>query len=244
MSRITRISILLQPGCNRICQQQSFKVTKINQSSSASTRCNSTVTTTTPASSLLSAVVDEATKTTLKDASPRSKLATSTGNFHVSHRKLNQLSRLIARMRLPEAINQMQFSPKRPAVRVLNRLLWARKKLETEKHKPSEWIVDEAWVGKGYGRLKRPIFHARGRRGMMIRPRAHMKIRFRKLTATELRPTVESLLKNRIKKETRLWMAMEDTKPIQVLDPIWSAKPWKYVTSEKWIGPNVWVKKE
>ena len=89
------------------------------------------------------------------------------------------------------------------------------------------------------GRLKRQVIHARGRQGIMIRPYAHLKFRLREVTSQEKRQSIEFKLKQKIERETRLFMTMEDTKPIQVLEPIWSKKPWKYVNSSKWNGENV-----
>ncbi|TPX46956.1 hypothetical protein SeLEV6574_g02912 [Synchytrium endobioticum] len=203
---------------------------------------NTAVASESPVTSLLSAVVSEA-KSKGRDISPRTILATSTGNFRVSHRKLNLISRLIAKLPLSDAISQCRFSLKRAAVRVLNRLKWAEKKLIAEGHNPKHWYVKEAWVGKGSGRLKRLVIHARSKRGVMYRPFAHLKFRLWKLTPEEIRPSIEFKLARKIKKETRLFMSMEDTKPIQVLEPIWSRKPWKYVDSPKWNGDGVWMRK-
>ena len=113
---------------------------------------NTIVASTTPITSLLSEAVSEATAAQQRKKSPRTLLATSTGNFRVSPRKLNLISRLIATLPLREALLQCQFSLKRPARRVLIRLQWAEKKLIAEGHDPKHWFVSEAWIGKGAGK--------------------------------------------------------------------------------------------
>ncbi|KAJ1339341.1 MOB kinase activator 1B [Batrachochytrium salamandrivorans] len=48
-----------------------------------------------------------------------------------------------------------------------------------------------------------------------------------------------------ILRRKKLYISLEDSKPIQRLHPPWSRKPWKYVTSPRWTNPDrILIKKQ
>ncbi|KAJ3126654.1 hypothetical protein HK098_007331 [Nowakowskiella sp. JEL0407] len=187
----------------------------------------------------------------------------STGNFRVSPKKLNLVARLIRTMTVDEAKIQMKTSPKWAAVRVLRLLNRAEANLKHNfdvdlDKKKSKLVIKQAWVGKGVY-LKRIRPHGRGRTGRMTRPFSHVKILF------ELQPadtqnvdgvpsSIATYEQNRVKKMEEdfqliyKWMksrrtaknllTMPDHHSLKVAHPVWSSKPWKYVSSEKWKSPD------
>ncbi|KAJ1890108.1 39S ribosomal protein L22, mitochondrial [Coemansia sp. IMI 209127] len=100
----------------------------------------------------------------------------STVNFHVSSRKLRLLANQITGQPVTEAIRQLEFSPKKAAIKVKHSLVWARKNAVFQKQmNPDNMIVKLARVGKGRMIGKRLDPKARGRHGVIRPPRAHLK---------------------------------------------------------------------
>lgn len=99
-----------------------------------------------------------------------------TANFKASPQKLNLLANQIAGKSVEDAILQMQFSPKRPAKRILSTIALARDHaIRYKGMDESKLVVAQAWVGKGeYQRRLR--IHARAKRGIMHHPQAHMAL--------------------------------------------------------------------
>ncbi|TPX62604.1 hypothetical protein PhCBS80983_g00344 [Powellomyces hirtus] len=162
----------------------------------------------------------------------------STGDFRVSPRKLVHLARLIRGMPLEEAEVQMQMSKKRPADRVramLHRTAASLKHNYAED--PKTFVVQQAWVGKGVY-LKRLKIHGRARFGIMHRPAAHLKIVVakKKLDQTKEEKEFDRLV--RMFRKHSLYVTMRNDRPVRSLHPPWSSKPWKYVTSKKWMSPD------
>ena len=199
------------------------------------------------ASSLFDAVVAEAKEKTPAQvtAGPDGSFKTTvklpiftTGNFKGSHRKVNHLTRIIKGMSLSEARIQMQMNLKRPANNIramLHRVSCVLK--HNYQLDPDRFYIQRAWVGKGVYRKALKI-HGRGRFGIMHHPKAHVKIM---LGERNPNPTVQekefALLAKMFRKRL-LFVPMKDDKPIQFSHPVWSRKPWKYVTSPKWIAPE------
>ncbi|CAD6571027.1 MAG: hypothetical protein CYPHOPRED_004259 [Cyphobasidiales sp. Tagirdzhanova-0007] len=101
---------------------------------------------------------------------------TSTGNIPISHRKLNDVARLIARKPIDSAILQMQMSDKRVAkTRIKSMLVLARDHAIMKGLRRQELVVREAWVSKGVY-LKRLDIKGRGRHGIKMRPEARMHV--------------------------------------------------------------------
>ncbi|KAF9998752.1 hypothetical protein BGZ65_005785 [Modicella reniformis] len=141
----------------------------------------------------------------------------STANFKTSPKKLRLLANQIKGLDIQNAINQMEFSQKRPATRIMNTLAFARTNATTQEKyamDASKLYVDRAWVGKGvYAR--RIKIHARGKIGVMHHPAAHMKF-----TLKERQPEVMEAGRARRrnirgwKRTKKVWMPLIEDKPI------------------------------
>lgn len=96
-----------------------------------------------------------------------------------SPQKLNELGRQISRLTLAQAIVQMQFSPKRAALKVLSTLLLLKAKAEAMPYMTPELLsrmtIHAATVGRGKI-LKRLDIKARGRTGIRRRIFSHIRI--------------------------------------------------------------------
>jgi ribosomal protein L22 len=201
-------------------------------------------------SSLLDAVVGEAEKKAVAAQTEETKAQKkelpifSTGNFKGSPRKVQHLSRIIAGMSLADAQLQMKMNLKRPAAKIQSLLT---RVTATLKHNydldPKRFFISQAWVGKGHYR-KAVNFHGRGRFGIMHHPSAHVKIVLGERNPEPTREESQLLeLVRLIRKEKKpLNNLREHYRPPQVL--AWNAKPWKYITSPKWIGPENAAKRE
>ncbi|KAF9435932.1 hypothetical protein BGZ76_005202 [Entomortierella beljakovae] len=141
----------------------------------------------------------------------------STANFKTSTKKLRLLANQIKGLDIQNAINQMEFSQKRPSLRVMNTLAFARTNATTqEKYNmdASKLYVDRAWVGKGiyHRRIKT---HARGKFGVMHHPTAHLKF-----TLKERLPEAKEegrAVKRNIrgwKQTKKVWTPLIENKPI------------------------------
>lgn len=94
----------------------------------------------------------------------------------MSHRKLNDIGRLVATMPVDEAILQLQFSEKRAArTWVKSTLAFARDHAVARGLRRERLVVQEAWVSKGT-KDKRIDIKGRGRMGMKHHP--HARIHF------------------------------------------------------------------
>ncbi|KAM0789959.1 hypothetical protein ACM66B_005294 [Microbotryomycetes sp. NB124-2] len=99
----------------------------------------------------------------------------STANFKVSRRKLNDLGRLIAGRGVDEAILQLQASDKKPASRLLSMLALARSHAIAKGMSRDELIVAQSWVTKGVY-LTRLDIKGRGRFGVKHHPSAKLHV--------------------------------------------------------------------
>lgn len=94
----------------------------------------------------------------------------------MSHRKLNDIGRLVASMPVDEAILQLQFSEKRAArTWVKSTLAFARDHAVARGLRRERLVVQQAWVDKGH-KDKRIDIKGRGRMGMKHHP--HARIQF------------------------------------------------------------------
>ncbi|KAJ3183075.1 hypothetical protein HDU87_007497 [Geranomyces variabilis] len=162
----------------------------------------------------------------------------STGDFRVSPRKLLLLARMIRGLTLSEAEVQMKMSKKRPADRVRAMLHRAAASLEHNYAvDPKQYVVSQAWVGKGTY-LKRIKIHGRARFGVMHRPAGHLKVvlEAKKMDTTAEEREFEKLV--RMMRKHSLYVTMKQDAPLHAVYPPWSSKPWKYVTSPKWVSPD------
>ncbi|CAK9779595.1 ribosomal protein L22 [Cutaneotrichosporon oleaginosum] len=92
----------------------------------------------------------------------------------MSHRKLNDIGRLVAGMPADEAILQLQFSEKRAArTWVKSTLAFARDHAVARGLRRDRLVVQEAWVAKGKKEARVDI-KGRGRMGVKHHPRARI----------------------------------------------------------------------
>jgi ribosomal protein L22 len=192
------------------------------------------------ASSLIDAAIQDAVKSSQITSKPIPYF--STGNLKVSPFKLNHLARLIRGMSLAEAGLQMKMVMKKRGKDVEQMLHRAGCALEHNYGKSrADYYIRRAWVGKGVY-LKRIRIHGRGRTGRMTRPTAHLKIELAEKESMT-KEAIEMRKLVRLFKKNRLFVSLKDKQPVLPANPIWSSKPWKYITSEKWIEPHNALKK-
>jgi ribosomal protein L22 len=245
-----RIRFFNQPFKNRL--GASFSATAANQSI---------------LSPLLDAAVKDAELTSNKTLGAsklplQEKLIFTTGEMRVSQKKLNHLARLIKGMDLEQAQSQMRNVLKKRGKDVAAMLHRAGCALSHNwGQNKQDYIISQAWIGKGVF-LKRIRIHGRGRSGKMTRPYAHLKVMLEKkksfssilpsidpVTGLEMsaekraQKEVEFFKLVKIFKRDRLFVTMKDTQPIYGVNPPWTSKGWKYITSSKWISPNNAMKK-
>ncbi|KAF9208115.1 hypothetical protein BGZ49_009739 [Haplosporangium sp. Z 27] len=141
----------------------------------------------------------------------------STANFKASTKKLRLLANQIKGLDIQNAINQMEFSQKRPSKRIMNTLAFARTNATTQEKyamDASKLYVDRAWVGKGiyHRRIKT---HARGKFGVMHHPTAHLKFTLKERqpeTAAEGRASRRNI--RGWKQTKKVWTPLIEDKPI------------------------------
>ncbi|KAJ3289012.1 54S ribosomal protein L22, mitochondrial [Rhizoclosmatium sp. JEL0117] len=165
-----------------------------------------------------------------------------------SPKKLNLVAKVARGLPVANAIVQMKFSPKRAAAKV-DQALRLAKRIADQKDKEAVWIVKECFVGKAKY-LKRMKPHARGRMGIMHHPAAHVTVvleKSNKIYALGKLPLEESKEHKQARefdklvhifKRHRLYAPFKEAKP-RFLNPVWSRKSFKYVTSEKWLHPKL-----
>ncbi|KAG0100850.1 hypothetical protein BGZ93_000037 [Podila epicladia] len=141
----------------------------------------------------------------------------STANFKTSTKKLRLLANQIKGLDIQNAINQMEFSQKRPGKRVMNTLAFARTNATTQEKyamDASKLYVDRAWVGKGvyHRRIKT---HARGKFGVMHHPTAHLKFTLKERQPEEKEAGRATRRNIRGWKQTKkVWVPLIEDKPI------------------------------
>ena len=174
-----------------------------------------------------------------KPAADAIKLPTfTTGRFKGSHRKVNHLTRLIQGMSLQEAHTQMSMNLKRPAENVrkmLHRVMAALR--HNYNLDPARYYIQRAWVGKESHR-KAINIHGRGRMGIITHPFSHVKIALGERDPNPSKEDKEVAQLVQIFRRTKPFVHLEETRPLQFAHPVWSRKPWKYVTSPKWIDSS------
>jgi ribosomal protein L22 len=168
-----------------------------------------------------------------------------TANFRISPWKTNIVAKTIRGMPLLKAIDQMDFNKKRPAAKIrslLNRAAHAIEK--NHKGQRENWVVKQCWVGKGKY-LKRVKLHARGRFGIMHHPASHVKVLLEELPQSQWNETKQQAIERKefeklvhIFRRHNLYVPLPDSQPVRNSLPPWSKKPYKYVTSPKWVDPS------
>ncbi|KAJ3072982.1 hypothetical protein HDU98_002464 [Podochytrium sp. JEL0797] len=154
--------------------------------------------------------------------------------FRQSAKKTNLVAKVCRGLELQHAIDQMRFSPKRPAMKVAQVLRQAqRNALAQTKDDNSKWVVSQCFVGKS-SYLKRMKLHARGRFGIMHHPSCHVTVIVKRVSK-DVDVEFEKLV--HIFKRHKLYAPFREAKP-RFLNPVWSRKSYKYVTSQKWLSPK------
>ncbi|KAL1944191.1 hypothetical protein VTO73DRAFT_3376 [Trametes versicolor] len=101
----------------------------------------------------------------------------STGNFKISHRKLNMIGRQIAGKPVDSAILQMMFSEKRASKRIKSMLVVAKSHaVKLKSLDEGKLVVAESWVTKGPHQFKRYDIKGRGRAGVKTHPHARLHV--------------------------------------------------------------------
>ncbi|KAH9853611.1 ribosomal protein L22 [Lenzites betulinus] len=101
----------------------------------------------------------------------------STGNFKISHRKLNMIGRQIAGKPIDSAILQMMFSEKRASKRIKSMLVVAKSHaVKLKDLNEQKLVVSESWVTKGPHQFKRHDIKGRGRAGIKYHPHSRLHV--------------------------------------------------------------------
>lgn len=102
-----------------------------------------------------------------------------------SPKKVNLVAKLVRGMRVEDALLQLQVTVKRAAKTVYQVIHSARANAAHNHELDSDrLLVAEAFVGKGLY-LKRVSYHAKGRSGIMVRPRCRLTVVVRETTPEE-----------------------------------------------------------
>ncbi|KAI7864171.1 ribosomal protein L22/L17 [Spinellus fusiger] len=165
-------------------------------------------------SSLFDNIQAQAQKTLVESSKkPEEKVYTwSSAAFSVSPQKLNMIARQIRQLPVDEAIQQMEFSNKRMAKKVLHNLAFARQHAQTQKGMKN-LVVAQTWVGKGRF-MQRVNFHGRGQFGMK-----HIKEASISFLLKEAVPPQEQAVTNKRairgwKDTKKVWTPLIENKPI------------------------------
>ncbi|VFQ88888.1 unnamed protein product [Cuscuta campestris] len=141
----------------------------------------------TPVSSLLTPQITsgdgktEAGKAILKPSTVQAVLK----GIKQSPKKVNLVAALVRGMRVEDALLQLQVTVKR-AAKTVYQVIHSARANATHNHglDPARLLVAEAFVGKGLY-LKRVSYHAKGRSGVMERPRCRLTVVVREITPDE-----------------------------------------------------------
>ncbi|KAI9344404.1 ribosomal protein L22/L17 [Obelidium mucronatum] len=206
----------------------------------------------TTTTSLFQAALSEAETQTSSSLRPNTNTNTAktlvrvkSAAFRQSPKKTNLVAKVCRRLTLAAALDQMRFSPKRAAAKVGAALRQAARLVGEQAGEGdsalSQWVVAECFVGKA-AYLKRMKLHARGRFGVMHRPACHVTVVVARTPVRDPQLQIEKDFAKlvRIFTRHRLYAPFVEPKkcPRRFLNPVWSAKSWKYVTSKKWLYPK------
>ncbi|GBE79630.1 mitochondrial 50S ribosomal protein L22 [Sparassis latifolia] len=143
----------------------------------------------------------------------------STGNFKISHRKLNMLGRQISGKPIDSAVLQMMFSEKRASKRIKSMLAVAKDHAKLKGLDEKKLIVAEAWVTKGPHVVKRIDIKGRGRFGIKEHPDSRMHV-----VLKEGKTKTELLAEERARKLKRIVSAgiVREDVPLRNPGPAWA----------------------
>ncbi|TVU22290.1 hypothetical protein EJB05_31975 [Eragrostis curvula] len=139
-----------------------------------------------------------------------------------SPKKVNLVAKLVRGMRVEDALLQLQVTVKR-AAKTVYQVIHSARANASHNHglDPDKLIVEEAFVGKGLY-LKRLSYHAKGRCGVMVRPRCRLTVVVREATAEE-EAKIAKLRVSNYKKLTRKERQLMPHRLIEV-SPRWARK--------------------
>ncbi|KAJ1976506.1 39S ribosomal protein L22, mitochondrial [Dimargaris xerosporica] len=147
----------------------------------------------------------------------------STANYKTSYRKLRFLAQQISGKPIQEAINQMEFSPKRWAKPLMHNLAMARTNAHLQKGlDKSRLYVARTWVGKGFYK-KSLDMKGRGRYGIKHHYSAHIKYILKEAepeTAPEDRGRRRDIKRFNVKR--RVWQPLREEKPLYSPSPYYN----------------------
>lgn len=120
--------------------------------------------------------IDELKRSPPKPKAPLKSFWMQSSKFKYSPQKLSLLANQITRMRLIDAINQMQFSPKKASRKVFGILMMMKRYIDIQSTlTPESYYVRQALVGRG--KYQREIdIKAKGRFGIISHPSSFIRI--------------------------------------------------------------------
>ncbi|KAG2590114.1 hypothetical protein PVAP13_5NG288834 [Panicum virgatum] len=139
-----------------------------------------------------------------------------------SPKKVNLVAKLVRGMRVEDALLQLQVTVEK-TVYQLPQVIHSACANASHNHglDPDKLIVEEAFVGKGLY-LKRLSYHAKGRCGVMVRPRCRLTVVVREATAEE-EAKIAKLRVSNYKKLTRKERQLMPHRLIEI-SPRWARK--------------------
>ncbi|CAL9090763.1 unnamed protein product [Musa acuminata var. zebrina] len=157
-----------------------------------------------PISSPLTPLMGDPMKTGKKDAlSKPLRVQAIKKDIRQSPKKVNLVAKLVRGMRVEDALLQLQVTVKRAAKTVyqVSQSITSFNAAHNHGLDPDRLLVDEAFVGKGVN-LKRISYHAKGRSGIMVRPKCRLTVVVRETTPEE-EAKIAKLRVSNFKKLTR-----------------------------------------
>ncbi|CAH9127593.1 unnamed protein product [Cuscuta epithymum] len=160
----------------------------------------------------------EAGKTILKPSTVQAVLK----GIKQSPKKVNLVAALVRGMRVEDALLQLQVTVKR-AAKTVYQVIHSARANATHNHglDPDRLLVAEAFVGKGLY-LKRVSYHAKGRSGVMERPRCRLTVVVREITPNE-EAEIAKLKVSNFRKLTKREQRLVPHKLIET-NPVWGRK--------------------
>ncbi|CAL9043340.1 uncharacterized protein LOC135648909 [Musa acuminata AAA Group] len=156
-----------------------------------------------PISSPLTPLMGDPMKTGKNDAlSKPLRVQAIKKDIRQSPKKVNLVAKLVRGMRVEDALLQLQVTVKR-AAKTVYQVIHSARANAAHNHglDPDRLLVDEAFVGKGV-HLKRISYHAKGRSGIMVRPKCRLTVVVRETTPEE-EAKIAKLRVSNFKKLTR-----------------------------------------
>ncbi|XP_072994357.1 uncharacterized protein [Typha latifolia] len=176
-----------------------------------------------PISSPLTPLMGDAVKTEEKGvASKLLRVQAIKKDIRQSPKKVNLVAKLVRGMRVEDALLQLQVTVKR-AAKTVYQVIHSARANAAHNHglNPERLLVDEAFVGKGIF-LKRLSYHAKGRSGIMVRPKCRLTVVVRETTPEE----EAKIAKLRVSNYKKLTRREQQLVPHQLIEttPRWGRK--------------------